>query len=231
MTLSTSTPSAAGQPPVPRAIDRRERKRTRTRLMIQSEALRLFAARGYAQTTVEEIADAAAISPRTFFRYFPTKEDVVIWDEWDPLVADLLDARPDDEAPAESIRAITRQVIEGLSRRDPAQLRIRHRLLAGVPELRARFLQTQGTGIELLAAALADKRGLPHDDLQTHVTAAAIGAAVSLALQRWQHDNGNSDLPELYDRTIDALTRGISELQQRPSPDRHGSRRTAQPAH
>jgi AcrR family transcriptional regulator len=229
MTLSTSSPSTARQPPVPLAFDRRERKRTRTRLMIQAEALRLFAERGYTQTTVEEIADAAAISPRTFFRYFPTKEDVVIWDEWDPLVADLLDARPDDEASAESIRAITRKVIEGLSRRDPEQLRIRHRLLAEVPELRARFLQTQDTGIELLAAALADKRGLPRDDLQTHVTAAAIGAAVTLALQHWQHDNGNSDLLRLYDRTIDALARGIGELQQRPDLDRRGSRHTAQP--
>ena len=62
--------------------------------MIQTEALRLFADKGYAQTTVEEIADAAAISPRTFFRYFPSKEDVVMWDEYDPLALDLVEARP-----------------------------------------------------------------------------------------------------------------------------------------
>jgi AcrR family transcriptional regulator len=52
---------------------------------------------------VEEIADAAAISPRTFFRYFPTKEDVVVWDEYDPLALELLQSRPDDEPLAETV--------------------------------------------------------------------------------------------------------------------------------
>src|SRR5262245_52260191 len=92
-----------------RSFDLRERKRTRTRLMIQTEALRLFAEKGYAHTTVEEIADAAAISPRTFFRYFPSKEDVVMWDEYDPLALELLEARPDEEPLVESFRAIIRE--------------------------------------------------------------------------------------------------------------------------
>ena len=60
------------------SYDLRERKRTKTRLMIQAEAFRLFAEKGYENTTVDDIAFAAAISPRTFFRYFPTKEDVVL---------------------------------------------------------------------------------------------------------------------------------------------------------
>src|SRR6266516_3521141 len=89
MSIETRS-EGSGQSPGPRSFDLRERKRTSTRLMIQTEALRLFTEKGYAQTTVEEIADAAAISPRTFFRYFPNKEDVVIWDEYDPLALDLL---------------------------------------------------------------------------------------------------------------------------------------------
>src|SRR4029450_4190887 len=99
-----------------RSHELRERKRTRTRLMIQAEAFRLFAEKGYSETTVEEIADAAAISPRTFFRYFPTKEDVVLWDEYDPQVAELLAARPAEEPVAESVRAVLRQELTGLPR-------------------------------------------------------------------------------------------------------------------
>src|SRR5262245_46483664 len=114
--------------------------------MIQTEALRLFTEKGYSQTTVEEIADAAAISPRTFFRYFPSKEDVVMWDEYDPLALELLEARPDGEPLAVSFRAVIRESLAGLLENDPERLLIRVRLMVTVTELRARFLdeQTQG---------------------------------------------------------------------------------------
>ena len=70
-------------PPSPADAPRpglRERKKLKTRLAIQEHALRLFREQGYQQTTVEQIADAADVSPSTFFRYFPTKEDVVLFD-------------------------------------------------------------------------------------------------------------------------------------------------------
>ena len=215
MAAETSSESIEPRRRSAHSFERRERKRTKTRLMIQAEALRLFAEQGYAETTVEEVADAAAISPRTFFRYFPTKEDVVIWDEYDPRMPELLEARPDDEPPAESIRAIIRQAVEGLYRRDPEELLDRHRLLNSIPELRARLLEQQDTGVELLAAALAHKRKQP-DDLQLRVTAAALGAAVLVAFDRWQKDEGKSDLLTLLDQTIGALAQGIGELQPRP---------------
>src|SRR5262245_1131176 len=100
--------------------------------MIQTEALRLFAEKGYSETTVDEIAHAAAISPRTFFRYFPSKEDVVMWDEYDPLALELLQARPDDEPLAESFRAVVRETLGGLLRNDPERLLSRVRLTATV---------------------------------------------------------------------------------------------------
>src|SRR3954464_9320848 len=63
----------------------RERKKAKTRWAIQEHALRLFGEQGYAATTVDQIAAAAEISPSTFFRYFATKEDVVVQDQYDDL--------------------------------------------------------------------------------------------------------------------------------------------------
>jgi AcrR family transcriptional regulator len=197
---------------VAQQYDMRERKRTRTRLMIQAEAMRLFAEKGYENTTVDEIAFAAAISPRTFFRYFPTKEDVVLWDEYDPIAPELFDARPDDEPLAESLRAFIHLAVGGLYRRNPEELLLRVRLLTSVPELRARMRDAQRGGEKTMAAVLARKRGLPADDMTVEVLAAAFGAAITVALEAWVRDDGKGDLLALLDRAIDALVAGLREL-------------------
>ena len=201
-----------------RSASPRERRRTRTMRTIQGEALRLFAQRGYEQTTVEDIADAADISPRTFFRYFPTKEDVVLWDEYDAVIWDLLEQRPDDEPPGETMRAITRHAIEGLYRRDPERLLARNRLLFTVPAVRGRFLEFARAGVEVLSAGLAERRGLAPDDLKLRMTATAIVDAAGAAFDRWQRADGKTDLMPLLDEATDALIAGVSEL--RPSSGR-----------
>lgn len=203
--------------PQPRSYDLRERKRTRTRLMIQTEALRLFAEQGYAQTTIEEIADAAAISPRTFFRYFPSKEDVVLWDEYDPLALDLLGTRPVEEPFAEAFRAVIREMLGGLYRHDPERLRARIQLAFTVPEVRARFLDAQTHGIEELVEWVAESRGARVDDLSLRVAGSALLAAVWVAFDVWQRDGGETDLLALFDQTSDALAALARELSVRPA--------------
>jgi AcrR family transcriptional regulator len=195
-----------------RSFDLRERKRTRTRLMIQTEALRLFGEKGYTQTTVEEIAEAAAISPRTFFRYFPSKEDVVIWDEYDPLALELLESRPIDEPVAETFRAVVRETLSGLYRRDPERLLARVQLSASVPEVRARFLDERTHGIEQFAQLVAARRGGPADELALRVIGSGLLAAVTVALDLWQRDDGKSDLLALLDQATHALATGVREL-------------------
>jgi AcrR family transcriptional regulator len=224
MAAETSAQSRT-QPRSARSYDLRERKRTRTRLMIQTEALRLFTEEGYARTTVEEIADAAAISPRTFFRYFPTKEDVVLWDEYDPQVGELLAARPDDEPVVESFRAIIRETLGGLLGRDPDRLLTRVRLLSSVPELRARFAEEQHVGMEMLAPLLAQKQGPRADNLRVRVIASSLIAAVSVALDLWQKGDGKRDLLALLDQSVDALAEGMRELQLSPGAHAPPSRK------
>jgi AcrR family transcriptional regulator len=200
-----------------RGYDLRGRKRTRTRLMIQGEAMRLIAEKGYEHTTVDDIAYAAAISPRTFFRYFPTKEDVVIWDEYDPIVPDLFDARPTDEPLVETLRGFLHEALGGLYARDRDELLLRARLLTTVPELRARLRDDQRTGEREMAEHLARTRGIPADDLGVQVLAAAFGAAIIVALERWVEDDGKSDLLEMLDRALESLA---ALLQQLDSPAR-----------
>jgi AcrR family transcriptional regulator len=190
----------------------RERKRTRTRLMIQAEAMRLFAAKGYDATTVEEIAEAAAISPRTFFRYFPTKEDVVLWDEYDPQIGDLLAARPAAEPPAETLRAIIREALGGLQERDRDELLTRTRLLRLVPELRARFLELQAEAGEMMVSLFPDRAECT-DELELRVTAAALNAVVVTAIDQWEKAGGKGDVVDVFEQALEALRRAIEELQ------------------
>jgi AcrR family transcriptional regulator len=88
----------------------RERKKAKTRAALQEHALRLFREQGYEATTVDEIADAAEVSPSTFFRYFPTKEDVVLYDALDPLLLEAFEAQPADLSPVGALRATMREV-------------------------------------------------------------------------------------------------------------------------
>lgn len=88
----------------------RARKKAQTRL--QPHALRLFLARGYDATTVDELAAAAGVSHMTFFRHFPTKESVVDTDDYDPMIAALIAGRPPAEDP---LTAIQQALLEGFA--------------------------------------------------------------------------------------------------------------------
>ena len=95
----------------------RERKKARTRASIREHALRLFRERGYDATTVDQIAAAAEVSPSTFFRYFPTKEDVVLRDDLDDRILEAFARQPASLTPVAAVRAAIREAVETFSPR------------------------------------------------------------------------------------------------------------------
>ena len=195
-------------------VDWRAEKKAATKHAIQDHALRLFVEKGYDATTVEEIAAAAGVSHMTFFRYFPRKEEVVEYDEYDPLLEDLIAARPPDEAPITAVHNALRVGLQQVLSTDREALLIRTRLILDNPVLRSRNLVAQDTTRDLFARALARRGGLAEPDLAATVQASAALGAIAPALTTWAED-GEADLIALIDIAFTALESGVSPQQKR----------------
>ena len=187
----------------------RERRRYRTRRTIQAKALQLFAAKGFQATTIEEIAAAAEMAPRTFFRYFPTKEEVVFWSEFPPMLAAFVAARPDDEP---ALKALHHGIVDALAAiwdQDGERMMERLRLAFRTPALHPRMRQQQAHWAAELAAILADRLGERPDNLEIRIIAAAVAAAVWVAIEEWQaQDNGEGELGALIDQALGTVMAG-----------------------
>lgn len=161
----------------------RERKKAKTRAAIREHAMRLFEEQGYAATTVDQIAEAADVSQSTFFRYFPTKEDVVLTDDYDPAMVAALKAQPPELNPIEAVRRAIRAIMDAVSPEEWAREQRRQVLFQTVPELRTRALQQVTGSIELLAGAVVERAGLSADDFSARVLAGAIIGACLAAVR------------------------------------------------
>jgi AcrR family transcriptional regulator len=173
---------------------------TRTKSRLQEEALRLFTERGFDAVTVEEVAAAAGVSHMTFFRHFPTKEDVVLEDPYDPVVAEAI-AAIDPALPA------LRRVCLGIERAyealpEPADDTVRRRVLlaAGHRGLRARVWENNQVTGEVIADALVQDGTAP---FEARVVTGAVLGAITAALFDWPE--GDS-LSSLGDRLRDSLS-------------------------
>jgi len=189
-------------------IGLRERKKARTRAAIQAEAMRLFRDQGYQATTVEQIAEAAEVSPSTFFRYFPTKEDVVLWDDFDPVIVEAFRERPESETPITAMRAAFETAFERISPDDLARVRERTRLTMAVPELRAASLEQFSGTVELLASIVGERVGKPANDLSVLALAGAVvGVAMSVMLAAT--GDPDADMVALLDQAMRLLEEGL----------------------
>ncbi|GAA3398345.1 acyl-CoA-like ligand-binding transcription factor [Cryptosporangium minutisporangium] len=187
----------------------RERKKARTRASIQAHALRLFRAQGYQATTVEQIITAAEVSETTFFRYFPTKEDVVLQDDFDPVIVATLLEQPPELSPVQAIRRVLRAHFASLAPEQAEEMLQRLTLVVAEPALRAAMLDQNTRTMRLIADGLAERAGRPPTDLAVRAVAGAVIGVLMAALEAWVDDPAG-DLPAIVDAALGHLERGLT---------------------
>src|SRR5262245_51701770 len=116
----------------------RERKKSKVREQLRRHALRLFMEQGYAATTVEQIAEQAEVSPRTFFRYFASKEGILFADDFDEQFIATFRAQPSELSVVGAVRASMRAVFTHVSEEQAHYEQQRHAIILATPELQVR---------------------------------------------------------------------------------------------
>jgi AcrR family transcriptional regulator len=186
----------------------RERKKLKTRAAIQREAMRLFLERGFEATTIEDISEAAEISPSTLFNYFESKEDVVFADELDPLILAAFDAQPADANPIHRLRMAMRTVFSHLTPEQDRMMRQRTHLMATTPELRGAMLSQFASLVDQIAHLLAPRVGRKRNDFAVHNLAGAV-LGVMLAAMLAIIDNPKADMLKVVDDALAHLEAGL----------------------
>jgi AcrR family transcriptional regulator len=198
-------------------IGLRARKKAETRLALASAALRLADELGLDRVTVEDIAGAAGVSPRTFFNYFASKEDAIVgWsEEGTAVVVQELAARPASETPVEALRAAIHASADHLQT-DPDDWVIRHRLTATNPSLNVRYAACIATVEHELVVEIARRTRLD-SELDTYPAAVVSAAMASarVAISVWLARERRGSLPALFDEVFDQLATGFSLLPRR----------------
>ncbi len=193
----------ADEPP---RLGLRERKKAKTRALIQEHALRLFREQGYDATSVEEIAEAAEVSPSTVFRYFPTKPDLVIYDDLDERMIEAFRAQPPELNALQALRASFRSGFGGLAGEEMALQLERERLLRSVPELQSAMLGELARTVGEIADLVAERSRRPADD---DGVLALAGAVIGIAIAAWF----SVDMDASPERFLDRVDTGIALLE------------------
>ena len=173
--------------------------------------VRLASRRGWAETTVEDIAAAAGVSPRTFFRYFPSKVDALFGDE--PERVGAIERALAEREPGESVlAAVRRGVLEFVTdfMADPQLYVTRARIALDHPDLFGHALVRFARFEAVIASAAAEDLRGSEDDLRPRLIGAAAAAAIRSTSQTWVARGGRGDPREIVHQSFDLLERGLA---------------------
>jgi AcrR family transcriptional regulator len=197
-----------------RAPSLRDEHKAHTERTLRAAALKLFASQGYDTTTVEEVAESAGVSARTFFRYFPTKESVLYAHEhiWFQSMTEIYLAQPRSRSDIEALSATLVEFSSDLVPRRRS-LQLYRRALVSSPTLRGRQQDRHVEEIDELAKAVAARRGLSSHDEGCALVAATALLTHRRALDAWLAQ-GNLDLGEVISEEFEIL---IAQFSRRPT--------------
>jgi AcrR family transcriptional regulator len=189
----------------------RERKKEKTREALVRSALDQFAKRGFEGVTVEDIVAACDVSPRTFFRYFASKEDVLFadGDEQRERVVEVLRSQRRDMRPLEALQAGVLEVV-GKYETQRDVIALRHRIMADTPSLRGRLAdRNHGWESAVVAELRESGRADGVAELTLRLTVAAAISALRVVTESWVEDPTQGELPVLIRTVFDQLRNGL----------------------
>ncbi|HEY0448658.1 TetR family transcriptional regulator [Actinophytocola sp.] len=187
----------------------RELKKARTKVAIQEHAVRLFRAQGFAATTVEQVAEAAEVSPSTVFRYFPTKEDLVTTDLVDPVIFAAFEEQPAELSVIQAWRGALHGAFAKLTAAEVDTERGRGVLALSVPELWAASLGNVTQGLETMIELSARRVGREPSDPAVRHTVGALFGVLLVAAFDWVK-NPELDILERIDAALERLETGLA---------------------
>jgi AcrR family transcriptional regulator len=206
---------APASTPAPAPTGLRERKKAQTRAAIQRHALCLFREAGYSATTMEQIAAAADVSPSTLYRYFPTKEDLILTDDYDPLLAAAFRAQPPGLPILQAFRAAIDDAMLQVPADAKAEALERARLSYTIPEVRARAMDHMFLTTDMFADLFAERLNRSSGDLEVRVLAGMVIGALVATQQLWLTDP-EADLFAILDQALQCLIDGPGALAPAP---------------
>jgi AcrR family transcriptional regulator len=174
---------------------------------VQRCAVRLFAEEGFAQVSVERVAHEAEVSPVSVYRWFGTKERLVLWDEYDPAILEAVAERLEGLAPLEAVRAAVVSELDRVYDADRDLVLARTKLIHREPALLA-AARDDARLLELALREVFASVGVGADDLVRCVLAAVAVSVLVVAVEAWQEHDGRVPLARFVDEGFAVLAEG-----------------------
>ena len=187
----------------------RVRKRLAAMLRIQAVALDMFEERGFDAVTVEEVADASDVSPSSVYRYFGTKEEIVLWDEYDHDLDRVLLPALAERVPLDGVRRVVVGTLGALSADGERQVRRRVALMMSTPELEQAASARTYAFAEVVGSALAARLGRPAVDLEVQVFAHALTGGLLGMFHHWHGTGYAEPLQDVAERLFAIFEEGL----------------------